>query len=91
MPHTEVERKYREKLNMELERLRRAVPILPQSDAADVTGAAKPSKGMVLAVAIDYIKELERERDAAVEEVERLGGKVRFGKVKERRRDSGGA
>jgi hypothetical protein len=45
----------------------------------------------VLAVAIDYIKELERERDAAVEEVERLGGKVRFGKVKERRRDSGGA
>jgi hypothetical protein len=79
MPHTEVERKYREKLNTELERLRRAVPILPQSDATDATSAAKPSKSMVLAVAIDYIKELERQRDTAVEEVERLGGKVRFG------------
>jgi hypothetical protein len=85
MPHTEVERKYREKLNMELERLRRAVPILPQSDAAD---AAKPSKSMVLAVAIDYIKELERQRDAAVEEVERLGGKVRAGKIRMGSRDA---
>ncbi|CAN9288646.1 unnamed protein product [Alternaria alternata] len=73
MPHTEVERKYREKLNAELERLRRAVPMLPQCDNGD-TGAVKPSKSMVLAVAIDYIKELERQRDAAVEEVERLGG-----------------
>ncbi|KAF1839286.1 hypothetical protein BDW02DRAFT_564283, partial [Decorospora gaudefroyi] len=43
VPHTEVERKYREKLNMELERLRRAVPILPQSDSSDIMGAAKPS------------------------------------------------
>ena len=80
MPHTEVERKYREKLNAELERLRRAVPKLPQSDNVD-TGAVKPSKSMVLAVAIDYINELERQRDAAVEEVERLGGKMRFGRV----------
>ncbi|CAA9964283.1 HLH multi-domain protein [Pyrenophora teres f. maculata] len=80
MPHTEVERKYREKLNAELERLRRAVPMLPQCDSADM-GAVKPSKSMILAVAIDYIKELERQRDAAVEEVERLGGKVRFGRA----------
>jgi hypothetical protein len=89
MPHTEVERKYREKLNMELERLRRAVPILPQqSDAADVMGAAKPSKSMVLAVAIDYIRELERQRDEAIHEVERLGGKMRFGKIGQCRRGS---
>ncbi|CAN9197417.1 unnamed protein product [Alternaria alternata] len=80
MPHTKVERKYREKLNAELERLRRAVPKLPQSDNVD-TGAVKPSKSMVLAVAVDYINELERQRDAAVEEVERLGGKMRFGRV----------
>lgn len=78
MPHTEVERKYREKLNMELERLRRAVPTLPQNDSNDSMGATKPSKSMVLAVAIDYIKELERQRDEAIEEVERLGGKVNF-------------
>jgi len=90
MPHTEVERKYREKLNAELERLRRAVPMLPQSDATD-TGAVKPSKSMVLAVAIDYIKELERQRDAAVEEVERLGGKMRFGRAGVRKREDGDA
>lgn len=88
MPHTEVERKYREKLNAELERLRRAVPMLPQSDSADM-GAVKPSKSMVLAVAIDYIKELERQRDAAVEEVERLGGKMRFGRAGVRKREDG--
>ncbi|PVH91389.1 hypothetical protein DM02DRAFT_636147 [Periconia macrospinosa] len=31
-PHTQVERKYRERLNMELDRLRRAVPTLPQGN-----------------------------------------------------------
>ncbi|RYN23448.1 hypothetical protein AA0113_g12220 [Alternaria arborescens] len=90
MPHTEVERKYREKLNAELERLRRAVPMLPQCDNGD-TGAVKPSKSMVLAVAIDYIKELERQRDAAVEEVERLGGKMRFGRTATKKRGNGDA
>tara|TARA_R110002003_G_scaffold117_13_gene10401 strand:+ start:2695 stop:2895 length:201 start_codon:yes stop_codon:yes gene_type:complete len=65
---------------MEFERLRRAVPTLPQSIEANVMGAAKPSKGMVLAAAIDYIGRLERERDAAMDEVERLGGNVRMGR-----------
>ncbi|EOA81198.1 hypothetical protein ACJQWK_07483 [Exserohilum turcicum] len=86
MPHTEVERKYREKLNAELERLRKAVPMLPQSDSSE-SGGVKPSKSMVLAVAIDYIKELERQRDLAVEEVERLGGKVKFGRPGTWRKD----
>lgn len=86
MPHTEVERKYREKLNAELERLRKAVPMLPQSDSSE-SGGVKPSKSMVLAVAIDYIKELERQRDLAVEEVERLGGKVKFGRPGAWRKD----
>jgi hypothetical protein len=62
--------------------------MLPQSDAADM-GAVKPSKSMVLAVAIDYIKELERQRDAAVEEVERLGGKMRFGRAGVRKKEDG--
>lgn len=87
MPHTEVERKYREKLNAELERLRKAVPMLPQSDSSE-SGGVKPSKSMVLAVAIDYIKELERQRDIAVEEVERLGGKVKFGRPGSWRKES---
>jgi hypothetical protein len=63
---------------MELERLRKAVPTLPQSEKDDIIGAAKPSKAMVLAAAIDYIKRVEKERDAAVSEVERLGGKFRM-------------
>lgn len=75
VPHKQVERKYREGLNMEFERLRRAVPTLPQSVEANVMGTSKPSKGMVLAAAIEYIKRVERERDAAVREIERLGGK----------------
>lgn len=79
VPHTEVERRYREKLNTELDRLRRAVPCLLSNDAANTGGAARISKSVVLAVAIDYIKELEKQRDMAVDEVRRLGGDVPFG------------
>src|SRR3712207_8387256 len=42
LPHNQVERKYREGLNAELERLRRAVPTLPQSDEAGAMGQPKP-------------------------------------------------
>lgn len=79
IPHTEVERKYREKLNTELERLRRAVPSLLRADSDNVMGGARISKSAVLAVAIDYIKDLEAQRDSALDEVKRLGGEVRFG------------
>lgn len=37
-------------------------------------GQPKPSKAMVLAGAIEYIRKIERERDALLEENERLGG-----------------
>ncbi|ORY00391.1 hypothetical protein BCR34DRAFT_592595 [Clohesyomyces aquaticus] len=74
LPHNQVERKYREGLNSELERLRRAVPTLPQRDSSDLTGPPKPSKATVLASAIDYIKKIERERDMLLEENERLRG-----------------
>ncbi|EUC45990.1 hypothetical protein COCMIDRAFT_36299 [Bipolaris oryzae ATCC 44560] len=77
--HTEVERKYREKLNTELERLRRAVPSLLRADSDNVMGGARISKSAVLAVAIDYIKDLEAQRDSALDEVKRLGGELRFG------------
>jgi len=69
LPHNQVERKYREGLNAELERLRRAVPTLPQSDEQ---GQPKPSKAMVLAGAIEYIRVVERERDEARAELARL-------------------
>lgn len=72
LPHNQVERKYREGLNAELERLRRAVPTLPQSDEAGAMGQPKPSKAMVLASAIEYIRKIEAERDALKLENERL-------------------
>jgi hypothetical protein len=74
LPHNQVERKYREGLNAELERLRRAVPTLPQRDSNDMNGPPKPSKATVLASAIDYIKFIEADRDRLLEEIERLRG-----------------
>jgi len=74
LPHNQVERKYREGLNSELERLRRAVPTLPQRDSSDLTGPPKPSKATVLASAIDYIKFMEAEHERLAEENERLRG-----------------
>jgi hypothetical protein len=62
-PHNEVERKYREGLNAELERLRMAIPTLPQWDSQLLHGPPKPSKATVLASAIDYIHKMELERD----------------------------
>lgn len=70
--HNQVERKYREGLNAELERLRRSVPTLQQSGDGGVMGQLKPSKAMILAGAIDYIKKIELERDMYREETDRL-------------------
>jgi len=72
LPHNQVERKYREGLNSELERLRRAVPTLPQREGGDLNGPPKPSKATVLASAIDYIKFIEAERERLTEENKRL-------------------
>ncbi|OCK85575.1 hypothetical protein K432DRAFT_421715 [Lepidopterella palustris CBS 459.81] len=74
LPHNQVERKYREGLNSELERLRRAIPTLPQHDSTEETGRPKPTKVMVLAGAIDYIKSMEDELDSLSNENERLHG-----------------
>lgn len=46
------------------------MPTLPQEDAD--SGTVKPSKAMVLAGAIEYIRRVERERDEARREVEIL-------------------
>lgn len=73
-PHNQVERKYREGLNSGLERLRLAVPTLPQRYSSDLEGPPKPSKATVLASAIDYIRAIEAERDRLLEENEGLRG-----------------
>ena len=71
-PHNQVERKYREGLNSELERLRKAVPTLRQSDGAGAIGQPKPSKATILSSAIEYIQTIEKERDALKQELEQL-------------------
>lgn len=72
VPHNQVERKYREGLNSELERLRKAIPTLPRANDGNAMGMPRPSKAMVLAGAIDYIKRIERERDIALEKIEQI-------------------
>ncbi|KAK7567214.1 hypothetical protein IWX92DRAFT_3944 [Phyllosticta citricarpa] len=84
-PHNMVEKKYREGLNNELERLRRAVRTLPQpptrslsSDDDDddgygySTSVPKPSKAAVLAGAVEYIRYLETEHERLRSENEQL-------------------
>jgi len=72
VPHNQVERKYRQMLNAEMERLRTYVPTLPQHDGTSLAGPPKPSKVTVLAAAVDYIKMLEAETERLTKENERL-------------------
>jgi hypothetical protein len=73
-PHNQVERKYREGLNSDLERLRRAIPTLSQSEDDAIIGRPKPSKAMVLSCAVEYIAKIESERDGLRKGNEVLGG-----------------
>lgn len=72
IPHTTVERKYREGLNAALERLRQAVPTLPQRRQGGRIGSPRPSKSMIIAGAVDYIKRLESEKALALMENQTL-------------------
>lgn len=72
VPHNQVERKYRQMINAEMERLRISVPILPHCDGTSLAGPPKPSKATVLAAAVDYIKMLEAETKRLVKENEGL-------------------
>ncbi|CAD0112554.1 unnamed protein product [Aureobasidium uvarum] len=73
IPHTAVERRYRENLNTHLENLRHAMPFLQAAQrrrASDVNDPMKPSKCEILIGGLAYIKRLESE----VKELkERLG------------------
>ena len=72
LPHNEVERKYRESLNLGFEKLRATVPTLPKYDSGAASVAQKQSKAAVLGAAIEYIKYLEGENEKLVEENKRL-------------------
>lgn len=64
IPHTAVERRYRENLNLHLENLRHAVPHVQAAQrrrANDANDPMKPSKCEVLVGALEYIKRLESE------------------------------
>ena len=79
LPHNQVERKYREGINSQLEALRQSLPSL-QSFASSLTperaneagGAspppARPSKATILATATAYIKQIEAEKQRLIEE-----------------------
>lgn len=72
LPHNEVERKYRESLNLGFERLRATVPTLPKLDAGAASVAQKQSKAAVLSAAVDYIKYLEGDNERLQEENRQL-------------------
>lgn len=83
LPHNQVERKYRESLNTQLESLRRVVPSLQQdhgcdgADIEDLPAPSKPSKAVILASATAYIKQIEREKKSMAEENQSLRAKVK--------------
>jgi len=76
LPHNEVERKYRESLNLGFERLRATVPTLPKLDSGAASVAQKQSKAAVLGAAIDYIRHLEGENEKLQEENRELRAKA---------------
>jgi len=85
LPHNQVERKYRESLNSQLDSLRRVVPSLQQSrspicdgaDIEDLSAPTKPSKALVLASATAYIKQMEKEKRQLIDENAVLRSKVK--------------
>ncbi|KAF2415912.1 hypothetical protein EJ08DRAFT_703780 [Tothia fuscella] len=68
IPHHQVEQKYRDGLNSAIEQLRMSVPSTAQWEKTD----PRASKATVLACAIDYIQEIEGERDKLVEKIDNM-------------------
>jgi hypothetical protein len=84
LPHNQVERKYRESLNTQLESLRRVVPSLQQNQGAcdgadieDLPTPSKPSKAVILASATAYIKQQEKDRKSLADENQLLKARVK--------------
>ncbi|CAI6339497.1 unnamed protein product [Periconia digitata] len=83
LPHNQVERKYRESLNTQLESLRRVVPSLQQNracdgaDIEDLPAPSKPSKAVILASATAHIKQIEKDRKSLQDENQLLKTRVK--------------
>ncbi|KAH9863707.1 hypothetical protein J1614_009639 [Plenodomus biglobosus] len=85
LPHNQVERKYRESLNTQLDSLRRVVPALQQqesrpcdgADIEDLPAPSKPSKAVILASATAYIKQQEKEKKSLADENQLLRTRVK--------------
>jgi hypothetical protein len=84
LPHNQVERKYRESLNTQLESLRRVVPSLQQgqrgfdgADIEDLPTPSKPSKAVILASATAYIKQMEKDKKAVADENQLLKTRIK--------------
>lgn len=84
LPHNQVERKYRESLNTQMESLRRVVPTLQQdaracdsADIEDLPTTSKPSKAVILASATAYIKQQEKDKKSLAEENQLLRTRVK--------------
>lgn len=84
IPHTAVERRYRENLNAHLERLRQTVPSLASrqiqgssnTDQPTIIESAKPSKCEILNGAIEHIGALDRENQTLKSENKELRTRV---------------
>jgi hypothetical protein len=84
LPHNQVERKYRESLNTQLESLRRVVPSLQQNqgscdsaDIEDLPAPSKPSKAVILASATAYIKQQEKDKKSLADENHLLRSRIK--------------
>jgi hypothetical protein len=84
LPHNQVERKYRESLNTQLESLRRVVPSLQQNQAAcdgadieDLPTPSKPSKAVILASATAYIKQQDKDKKSLSDENHLLKARIK--------------
>ena len=83
LPHNQVERKYRESLNTQLDSLKRVVPSLQQNqgcdgaDIEDLPTPSKPSKAVILASATAYIKQMEKDKKSLADENELLRTRVK--------------
>jgi hypothetical protein len=84
LPHNQVERKYRESLNTQLESLRRVVPSLQQNQGAcdgadieDLPTPSKPSKAVILASATAHIKQQEKDKKSLADENQLLRARIK--------------
>jgi hypothetical protein len=84
LPHNQVERKYRESLNTQLDSLKRVVPSLQQgqraydgADIEDLPTPSKPSKAIILASATAYIKQMEKDKKSLADENQLLRTRVK--------------